>query len=34
MFVPAALASLKTGDAAVFQVERQGKLMYIPLELE
>ena len=29
-----ALGDLKAGAAAVFQVERQGKLMYIPLEME
>lgn len=29
-----ALADLQSGDAAVLQVERQGKLMYIPLVLE
>jgi hypothetical protein len=33
MFLQAALSAPKTEDAAVSQVEQQGKLMCIPLEL-
>jgi serine protease Do len=33
-FLRDTLDSMKPGDAAVLQIEREGKLMYIPIELE